>query len=88
MLLLTLTACHAEWTPVSSTTGERLESVEPYCREKAEASAARQIRFPMVRMDGTLDGLPADSRHDIVLRETAHCLETKGFKLVPADRYK
>lgn len=85
--LMLLTACHTAWTPRSETTGELLEVAEANCRMKAEDSAARQIRYPRF-YDYSIDGLPADSRHDIVARETAMCLEKRGFRLVSVDRYK
>ena len=73
----TVAGCTDVWS-ATGRDGLRLEKVEPVCREQARASAIRQLPFDYDRDRGAA-GTPPIDRHDIERRETARCLQDKGF---------
>ena len=75
--LLVLTGCTDTWSETAPD-GTRYEDARPACEAKARASAEHQFRFNQTRL--YLEGTN-DTRQDIARRETALCLENKGFKL-------
>ncbi|MBU0858425.1 MAG: hypothetical protein KJ667_00675 [Alphaproteobacteria bacterium] len=75
-----VSACADRWSARGGD-GALFTDVEPLCRAQARESAARQLRFGYVQ-DWDLTGLPPDSRYDIERRETALCLQNKGFTLM------
>lgn len=84
ILLLTpmilLSGCVDRWSEFS-VDGTPLAVAEPECRAKARVSARRQLPFPFDYNPGPA-GFPPDSAADIENRETALCLQNRGFRLM------
>lgn len=76
---LPLIACADRWSELGAG-GAQFKDVEPVCRAKAHASAIQQLPTPYDREYGAA-GVPPMTRRDIERRETARCLEGKGFTL-------
>lgn len=77
--LLIFTSCASHWSETNKQ-GDRITVVEPMCRDKAKASAIRQLPSEFDRDYGPA-GVPPIDRRDIENRETARCLQDKGFIL-------
>lgn len=75
--LLILSACTETWSETGRD-GMKLSPAMLECQAKARRSVERQFRFHQI--ESYLPGTN-DSRHDIERRETAMCLQNKGFKL-------
>lgn len=76
-----LSACTETWSERSLTDGTPLGLAQMECRAKAQESVRRQM--PIIRsgyMEGPA-GFPPDTPRSIEDRETALCLQNKGFKL-------
>lgn len=79
--LCLLSACSETWSERSTTDGTPLNIAQQECRAKAQESVRRQM--PIIEsnyMPGPA-GFPPDTPRSIEDRETALCLQQKGFKL-------
>ena len=77
LMLAALSGCVDRWSE-TSVDGRRFSDVEPLCRAQAERSAWRQLPTDFDYLPGPA-GFPPDTREDIAYRETAMCLQNKGF---------
>lgn len=75
--LVMLTACTETWSETGRD-GMKLSPAMLECQAKARRSVDHQFRFH--QNESYLPGTN-DSRRNIERRETAMCLQTKGFKL-------
>lgn len=79
LAVMILSGCADHWSQTAPD-GSRFEDVAPACRAKAHESAKRQLPFAYDWQQGPAD-FPPDSRRDIEDRETALCLQQRGFRL-------
>lgn len=79
LLGLCIGGCADRWSETGAG-GAKFSDIEPVCRAQARQSAIQQLPTPYDRDSGAA-GVPPITRNDIENRETARCLESKGFSL-------